>query len=62
MKNLKKILLATLVLVMVISAAVITVVASTEPTPAEKLAEIKDVPLETIHRVTLENGKRLYRI
>ena len=29
---------------------------------AEKLAEIKDVPLETIHRVTLENGKRLYRI
>lgn len=29
---------------------------------AEKLAEIKDVPLETIHRITLENGKRLYRI
>ena len=41
MKNLKKILLATLVLVTVISAAVITVVASTEPTRAEKLAEIK---------------------
>ena len=29
---------------------------------AEKLAEIKDLPLEEIHRITLENGKRLYRI
>ena len=29
---------------------------------AERLAEIKELPLEEIHRVTLENGKRLYRI
>jgi TatD DNase family protein len=29
---------------------------------AEKLAEIKGLPLEEIHRVTVENGKRLYRI
>ena len=29
---------------------------------AEKLAEIRGLPLEEIHRVTTENGKRLYRI
>jgi len=29
---------------------------------AEKLAEIRGLPLEEIHRVTFENGKRLYRI
>jgi len=29
---------------------------------AEKLAEICGVPLEEIHRITLENGKRLYRM
>ena len=29
---------------------------------AERLAEIKELPLEEIHRVTLENGKQLYRI
>lgn len=29
---------------------------------AERLAEIKELPLEEIHRITLENGKRLYRI
>ena len=29
---------------------------------AEKLAEIRDLPLEEIHRITTENGKRLYRI
>ena len=29
---------------------------------AERLAEIKELPLEEIHRSTLENGKRLYRI
>jgi len=29
---------------------------------AEKLAEIRGLPLEEIHRATLENGKRLYRI
>ena len=29
---------------------------------AERLAEIKELPLEEIHRVTLENGKRLYQI
>ena len=29
---------------------------------AEKLAELRGLPLEEIHRVTLENGKRLYRI
>ena len=29
---------------------------------AEKLAELRNLPLEDIHRITLENGKRLYRI
>lgn len=29
---------------------------------AEKLAEIRDLPVEEIHRITYENGKRLYRI
>ena len=29
---------------------------------AERLAEIKGLPLEEIHRITTENGKRLYRI
>ena len=29
---------------------------------AEKLAEIRNLPVEEIHRVTMENGKRLYRI
>ena len=29
---------------------------------AEKLAEIRGMPLEEIHRITVENGKRLYRI
>ena len=29
---------------------------------AEKLAEIRGLPLEEIHRITMENGKRLYRI
>ena len=29
---------------------------------AEKLAEIRGLPLEEIHRITLENGRRLYRI
>ena len=29
---------------------------------AEKLAEIRELPLEEIHAVTVENGKRLYRI
>lgn len=29
---------------------------------AEKLAEIWDVPVEEVHRITTENGKRLYRI
>ena len=29
---------------------------------AEKLAEIKGLPLEEIHRITVENGKKLYRI
>ena len=29
---------------------------------AEKLAEIKGLPVEEIHRITVENGKRLYRI
>ena len=29
---------------------------------AEKLAEIRALPLEEIHRITTENGKRLYRI
>ena len=29
---------------------------------AEKLAEIRGLTVEEIHAVTLENGKRLYRI
>ena len=29
---------------------------------AEKLAEIRNLPLEEIHRITTENGKHLYRI
>ena len=29
---------------------------------AEKLAELWDCPLEDAHRITLENGKRLYRL
>ena len=29
---------------------------------AEKLAEIRGLPLEEIHRITTENGKRLYRL
>ena len=29
---------------------------------AERLAELRQLPLEEIHRITLENGKRLYRI
>ena len=29
---------------------------------AEKLAELRGVSLEEIHRITLENGKRLYRM
>ena len=29
---------------------------------AEKLAQIRDLPVEEIHRITMENGKRLYRI
>ena len=29
---------------------------------AEKLAEIRGLSLEEIHRITLENGKRLYRL
>ena len=29
---------------------------------AEKLAEIRGLPLEEIHRITVENGKRLYRM
>ena len=29
---------------------------------AEKLAELRGVTLEEIHRITVENGKRLYRI
>ena len=29
---------------------------------AEKLAEIRGLPLEEIHKITYENGKRLYRI
>ena len=29
---------------------------------AERLAEIRGLPLEEIHRITSENGKRLYRI
>ena len=29
---------------------------------AEKLAEIRGLSIEDIHRITVENGKRLYRI
>lgn len=29
---------------------------------AEKLAQVRDLPVEEIHRITYENGKRLYRI
>ena len=29
---------------------------------ADKLAEIRELPVEEIHRITVENGKRLYRI
>ena len=29
---------------------------------AEKLAELRGLPLEEIHKITVENGKRLYRI
>ena len=29
---------------------------------AEKLAEIREIPLEEVHAATYENGKRLYRI
>ena len=29
---------------------------------AEKLAEIWEIPVEEVHRITTENGKRLYRI
>ena len=29
---------------------------------AEKLAEIREIPLEEVHTATYENGKRLYRI
>ncbi len=29
---------------------------------AEKLAQLRGLPLEQIHRITTENGKRLYRI
>ena len=29
---------------------------------AEKLAEIRDLSVEEIHHITLENGKKLYRI
>ena len=29
---------------------------------AERLAELRGLPLEEIHRITTENGKRLYRI
>ncbi len=29
---------------------------------AEKLAELRGMPLEEIHAITMENGKRLYRI
>ena len=28
---------------------------------AERLAELRELPLEEIHRITVENGKRLYR-
>ena len=29
---------------------------------AERLAELRGLPLEEIHKITVENGKRLYRI
>ena len=29
---------------------------------AERLAEVWNCPVEEIHRITTENGKRLYRI
>ena len=29
---------------------------------AEKLAEVRGLPVEEIHRITVENGKRLYRM
>ena len=29
---------------------------------AEKLAQLRDLPVEEVHRITFENGKRLYRI
>ena len=29
---------------------------------AERLAELRDLPVDEIHRITTENGKRLYRI
>ena len=29
---------------------------------AEKLAEIRNLSVEEIHRITVENGKKLYRI
>jgi Tat protein secretion system quality control protein TatD with DNase activity len=29
---------------------------------AEKLAEIRNMPVAEIHTITTENGKRLYRI
>ena len=32
------------------------------PRMAEKLAEIRNLPVEEVHRITFENGKRLYRI
>lgn len=32
------------------------------PRMAEKLAQIRDIPVEEVHRITFENGKRLYRI
>ena len=29
---------------------------------AEKLAEIRGLPVEEIHKITMENGKKLYRM
>ena len=29
---------------------------------AQALAQLRNLPVEEIHRITLENGKRLYRI
>ena len=29
---------------------------------AQRLAELRDLPVDEIHRITTENGKRLYRI